>query len=105
MQGSLIAGIAILAFCTYALRMSGTLLGSRREFSEETEAILGVGTTALLVAVAATSTVFNGNTVDGLARPLGVVAALIATACRVPIMGVVIIAAAVTAGLRLIGMS
>lgn len=105
MHGSLIVGIAILALCTYALRMSGTLLGAKREFSEETEKLLGVGTTTLLVAVAATASLFDGNSVDGWAKPMGVLAALVATVCRVPIIGVVVTAAAVTAGLRLSGMS
>lgn len=105
MHGSLIAGIAILALFTYALRMSGTLLGAKREFSEETEKLLGVGTTTLLVAVAATASLFDGNSVDGWAKPMGVLAALVATVCRVPIIGVVVTAAAVTAGLRLAGMS
>jgi uncharacterized membrane protein len=105
MHGSLIVGIVVLAACTYALRMSGTLLGARHEFSNGTEQVFGIGTTTLLVAVAVTAAVFEGNTLDGVARPLGVVAALIAAACRMQIIGVVIIAAVVTAGLRFVGIS
>jgi hypothetical protein len=81
---SLIVGIAAHTCTRPESRMSGTLLGAKREFSEETEKVLGVGTTTLLVAVAVTASLFDGNSVGGWARALGVLAALVATvfACR-----------------------
>ena len=68
---SLVLGIITLATATYALRISGILLGSRATLTPHTTATLNLGTTVLLLAVAATATLYDGSQMDGFARPLG----------------------------------
>lgn len=101
---SLVLGIITLATATYAFRISGILLGSRATLTPQTTATLNLGTTVLLLAVAATAALYDGSQLDGLARPVGVLAGTACAIYKQPIIVTVLVAAIVTAGLRLLGL-
>jgi uncharacterized membrane protein len=102
---SLVFGILTLATATYALRISGILLGSKATLTPQATSTLNLGTTVLLLAVAATAALYDGSQLDGFARPLGVLAATVCVICKQPILVTVLVAAIVTAGLRLLGVN
>lgn len=101
----LVAGIITLATATYALRISGVLLGSGTTLTPRATSTLNLGTTVLLLAVAATAALYDGTHLDGLARPVGVLAATGCAIYKQPIIVTVLVAAIVTAGLRLLGVN
>ena len=105
MSASLIAGIALLAGGTYAIRLAGPLLRSRITVSTGTSALLDQAAMVLLVAVAVTGTIFAATEFAGWARVLGVLAGAVAAWRRAPLVVVVLVAAAVTAALRLCGIA
>jgi uncharacterized membrane protein len=100
---SVVLGIAILAVGTYTLRVSGVGLRSWATIAPMLDRTLATGTAVLLLAVAASSAAFDGNSLDGVARLSGVAVAGCAAALRAPIIVVVVLAAGATAGLRLLG--
>ncbi|MFC8303289.1 AzlD domain-containing protein [Specibacter sp. NPDC057265] len=100
---SLVLGIMVLAAATYTFRISGVMLGSRATLSAQTTTTLNLGTTVLLLAVAATATLYDGPQLDGFARPLGVLAGAACAFCKQPVIVTVLVAAVVTAGLRILG--
>lgn len=97
---------AIVAFGIggYLLRGGGVLLRSTMNFSPHTETLLERGTIALLAAVAISSAVFSGHHLAGFALPLGVLAGGLASWFKTPLALSVILAALITALLRLGGM-
>lgn len=100
----IIGGIALLATGTYLLRFAGFKLGNRLSLSPAANALLADAATTLLLSVAAISTFYEGEGFAGLARPTGVaVAAFLAWRGR-PLIVVILVAAAITAGLRLLGL-
>lgn len=101
----LVTGIITLATATYALRISGILLGSRATLTPRATSTLNLGTTVLLLAVAATAALYDGSHFDCLARPVGVFAAAGCAIYKQPIIVTVLVAAIVTAGLRLLGIN
>ncbi len=104
-MNSLLLAVAVLAVGTYAMRVAGPALRTRVTISPRTEQLMNRAAVTLLIAVAVTSTFFVGQELDGWARPAGVAAGVVAALCRVPLIGVVVIAAATAAGLRLLGVS
>lgn len=102
---SLVLGIMILAAATYTFRISGVMLGSRATLTPQATNTLNLGTTVLLLAVAATAALYDGSQLDGFARPLGVVTGATCALCKQPIIVTVLVAAIVTAGLRLLGLN
>jgi uncharacterized membrane protein len=102
---SLVLGIMILATATYAFRISGVLLGSRATLTPQATSTLNLGATVLLLAVAATAALYDGTDLDGFARPIGVLAGATCAVCKQPIIVTVLVAAIVTAGLRLLGLN
>ncbi len=100
---TLIVVIAVLAVGTYGLRLVGVVLGDRLHLSPAVARLLPMGAVALLAALATTAALTDAGEFAGIARPAGVVAGVVAAWRRVPFIGVVIIAAAVAAGLRLLG--
>lgn len=103
-HGLIIAGIATLATGTYLLRLAGFRLGNRLTLSPASSALLADAATTLLVAVAAVSTFYQGVEFAGFARPIGVVMAAFLAWRRQPLIVVILVAAIVTAGLRLLGL-
>lgn len=98
-----IAGIAILSLGTYLMRLGGAKLGNRLAFSERSQALLSDAATVLL-SVATATTFYEGAHFAGMARVLGVAFAVFLARRKVPLIGVIIAAAVVTALLRPAGM-
>ncbi|MCH9298990.1 AzlD domain-containing protein [Pantoea allii] len=96
----IIAGIALLAAGTYAIRYAGVKLGNRLPVSERTQHMLSDAATVLLLAVAATTTLFEGQHFAGLARLLGVSFALFLAWRKAPLIVIILGAACMTALLR-----
>lgn len=101
---ALVLGKLILANATYTFRISGVLLGSRATLTPQATT-LNLGATVLLLAVDATAALYDGSQLDGFARPLRVLAGTACTLWKQPIIVTVLVAAIVTAGLRLLGIN
>jgi len=99
----LIIVIAVLALGTYGLRLAGVALVDRLRLSEPVARLLPLSAVALLAALAATAALTEGGGFAGVARPVGVLAGVIAAWRRLPFVAVVLIAAATAALLRLAG--
>jgi hypothetical protein len=67
------------------------------------ERLLPLGAVALLSGLAATAALLDAGHFTGTARPAGVLAGVVAAWLKLPFIAVVLIAAAVAAGLRLLG--
>ena len=95
--------VVVLAAITYAFRIAGPLLTGRVTVPAAAQRLFASAAAVLLVALAATSALTTGHDFAGWARPAGVAAAGILAARRAPFPVVVLVAAAVTALLRLAG--
>jgi hypothetical protein len=110
---TLILVIAALATGTYALRLGGVLLARRvpehppgvvpAGLGARLARLLPYAAVALLAALAATAGITEAGRFAGIARPVGVLAGLVAGLLRAPFAVAVVLAAAVAAGLRLLG--
>lgn len=100
-----ISAILALAVITFGFRLAGPLLRGRVTVPAAAERLFADAATVLLVALAATSALLQGHGFAGWARPAGVLVAGILAARRAPFPVVVIAAAAVTALLRLAGVT
>lgn len=98
-----LTALLVLAGGTYLMRLLPLLLHGRVAFSGRTLRLVELGAVALLVALVATGTWFEGQHLAGWARPAGVAVAAVAIWRRAPFVLVVVLAAATTAGLRLAG--
>ena len=98
-----VAGMATLAAGTYAFRLSGQLLRARISFPPPATKLLGGATVILLAALVATTALTQGHGFSGVARPVGVLIGGVLAWRKAPFLVVVIAAAGVTAGLRLLG--
>lgn len=99
----LIVVVIALTLGTYGLRLAGVVLADRLELPETVARLLPLAAVALLAALAATAALTDAGALAGVARPVGVLAGVIAAWCRLPFIVVVLIAAATAAGLRLLG--
>ncbi|MBB2485691.1 AzlD domain-containing protein [Mitsuaria sp. WAJ17] len=97
--------IVVLAAGTYLLRLSGSIFGNRTALSERGKDILSATIAALLFALVALSTLVESHEFAGWARVVGVAAGGGLALRGFGFMTVVVTAAAVTAGLRLLGVS
>lgn len=95
--------LLVLAGGTFAIRAAGPLLRDRVELSERFTELLSTGATVLLVALMATAAVLDGHRFAGVALPAGVLVGGVLAWRKAPFVVVVIVAAASTAGLRLMG--
>ncbi len=100
---TLIVVIAVLAVGTYSMRLLGVVLGDRLQLSPALTRLLQLGAVALLAALAATAALTDAGGFAGIARPAGVLAGVVAAWRKLPFVAAVVIAAAVAAGLRLLG--
>lgn len=98
-----ILAIALLALGTYSLRLAGFKLGNRINLSASSQALLADAATTLLLAVAVTVTLFEGQHFAGFARLAGVGCALLLAWRKASLMVIILSAAAVTALLRWLG--
>ena len=101
----IISGIALLSVGTYLMRFAGAKLGNKLTLSERARAVRSDAATTLLCAVALAATLYENANFAGMARVLGVAFALLLAWRKVPLIGVIISAAVVTALLRLAGIS
>ena len=100
---TLVIVITLLAVGTYGLRFAGIVLGGRLRLSEPVARLLPLAAVALLAALAATAALTDAGDVAGVARPVGVLAGVVAAWRRLPFIAVVVIAAGTAALLRLAG--
>ncbi|MDW2745081.1 AzlD domain-containing protein [Atlantibacter subterraneus] len=100
-----IVGIAVLSAGTYLMRLGGAKLGSRLALSERAQALLSDAATVLLFSVALATTFYEGEHFAGMARVLGVAFAVFFAWRKMPLIVVIIAAAAITALLRLAGIN
>ena len=99
----LVVVIGLLAVGTYAFRLAGVVLGDRLTMSPSVARLLPLAAVALLAALAATAALTQSGGFAGVARPVGVLAGVIAAWRRLPFVAVVVIAASTAAVLRLLG--
>lgn len=97
--------IGLIGLGTFGIRIAGPLLRERIHLSPRTVRLLGLGATALLVSLAATQTIYDGDGFAGWARILGVGVAGVLIWCRAPFVVIVLGAAVTTAILRMVGVS
>jgi branched-subunit amino acid transport protein len=97
--------IVALAAITYSFRLAGPLLRHRLRIPASAEGLITAATATLLVSLAATGALTQGHGFAGWARPAGAAIAGLLAARKAPFPVVVIAAAAVTALLRLAGIS
>ena len=97
--------VAVLAagVLCLALKVAGYLVPDRLLASERAKRIAGLVTVALLAALVAVQTLGAGQSVTLDARVVALGVAAVALALRAPFIVVVVLAAAVVAGLRALG--
>ena len=95
--------IVVLGVGTYALRVLGVVLRDRLTLPEPLLRLLPLAAAALLLSLAATAALTDAGEFAGVARPVGVLAGVIAAWRRLPFLAVVLIAAGTAAGLRQLG--
>jgi branched-subunit amino acid transport protein len=100
-----VLAVLALAAGTYAIRLAGPLLRDRITLPDRAQQLMSIAATVLLVALVATSSLMEGDHFAGFALPIGVLVGGLAAWRRAPFVLVVILAAVVTAGLRLAGVS
>ena len=97
--------VASLAVGTYLVRLSGLLLRRRLHIPDGVRRHLDLGATALLIALVAIAALTQGDGFAGWARPAGVALGAVAAWRKLPLVVVVLVAAAGTAALRLTGVA
>ena len=102
---TLLVAVAVLAAGTYGFRIAGTTLQSRLTLSARTRRAMTAASVIMLVALVATAGLLDGHAFAGWARPAGVAVGGLLAWRRAPLVAVVLAAAAVTAGLRRLGIS
>src|SRR5215471_18074680 len=96
--------IGVLAVGTYGFRLAGVILAGRLRLPPLVGRLLPLAAVALLAALAATAALIDAGHVAGVARPVGVLAGVIAAWRKAPFVAVVLVAAATAALLRLAGL-
>jgi branched-subunit amino acid transport protein len=99
----MVAAVAALAVGTYLLRLAGTVLHDRFSLPESTQRLFPVMAVVLLTALCVTDALTDSDGFAGVARPAGVAVALVLALRRAPFVAVVVVAAGMTALLRLLG--
>jgi branched-subunit amino acid transport protein len=104
-SAALIAATLALGLGTFAFRFAGVTLRSRLTVSARAQQAMTAASVILLVALVATSTLLQDGHWAGLARLAGVLVGGVLAWRKAPFVLVVLAAAAVAAGLRLLGLS
>ncbi len=102
MTATVLTGVA-LGVGTFGFRFAGASLQSRITVSPRTQHVLAASSVVLLVALIATATALDGESFAGWARPAGVAVGGVLAWRKAPFVAVVLAAAGVAAGLRLLG--
>jgi branched-subunit amino acid transport protein len=100
---TLVIVIGLLAAGTYAFRLGGAVLHRTVTLPGWAQRLLPLAAVALLAALTATAAFTEGGGFVGVARPAGVLAGAVVAWRRLPFIAVVVTAAVVAAGLRLLG--
>lgn len=100
---TILAALALLGSGTYLMRFSGAKLGNRLALSARAEKMLNDAATTLLFSVALAAAFFEGEHFAGMARVAGVAVAVFLAWRKVPLIFVILAAAAVTSLLRFLG--
>lgn len=103
MNIGLMAATGVLALGTFAFRFAGPALRGRVTLSARTEQLMTLSTVVLLASLVVTSALFESGDFAGFARPAGVLVGGVLAGRRAPFVVVVLGAAVVAAGLRLVG--
>ena len=103
MDAVMVAAVAALAVGTYLLRLAGTVLHDRLRLSASAQRLFPVMAVVLLTALCVTDALTESGGFAGAGRPAGVAVALVLALRRAPFAVVVVVAAAVSAVLRLLG--
>lgn len=98
-----LVGVGILAVGTFSMRLAGPVLRSRFEIPDRAQQFLAAAAIVLLTALVATSALADGHGPAGVARPAGVLVGGILAWRKAPFVLVVVAAAVIAAGLRLLG--
>jgi hypothetical protein len=99
---TLVLAVLALAAGTYAVRLGGVHFGGSR-LSLRLQHWGDPAVIVLIAGVAATATLFDGQSFAGWARVAGVTTAAVLAAMRVPLVVVVVAAAGVAASARALG--
>ena len=105
MTSTLVAGGLLLAAGTYGFRAVGPALRSRVTFPARAERLLAAASVVVLTALMAVMALTQGHHLAGYTRPVGVVVGAVLAWRKAPFLVCVLAAAAVTALLRLGGIS
>jgi branched-subunit amino acid transport protein len=100
-----VTAVLILAAGTFAIRLAGPLLRDRVTLPDRVRELLSASATVLLLALVAVSALTNGKQFGGWALAIGVVVGGLAAWRKLPFVAVIVLAAATTAGLRLVGVA
>ena len=95
-----LATVLVLAVGTYALRLTGPLLRGRLRLSARWERVMSIAAITVLGAFAVSSAVIESGAFAGWARMAGVAAGSLLALRRAPFVLVVLVAAGITAVLR-----
>ena len=102
-MSSLWIAIVAVALASAAFKAAGPILGGGRELPPRMIAVMALLTPALLTALVVTGTFGEGGHMALDERALGVGVAAVALALRAPMLLAVVLAALVTALVRLLG--
>lgn len=97
--------VLVVAVGTYALRVAGPVLRDRVRVPPEGERLLSVTAVVLLASFVVVSALYESGAPAGAARCAGVAVGGVLAWRRAPFLVVVVVAAGVTAGLRVLGVS
>ncbi|MFI1913673.1 AzlD domain-containing protein [Nocardia sp. NPDC020380] len=100
---TLLAGAIALAVGTFAFRFAGPALRKRVTISPRTIKLLEIASVVLLTALAVTTLMPSGKGNFGFALPAGVLVAAVLAWRKAPLIVVILSAAVITAGLRMLG--
>ena len=99
----MIIAVLVLAAGTYAFRVSGLLLRDRFTLPDRIKELMSTAAVVLLLGLIVTAALLDGKRFAGWALPTGVLVGGVIAWRKAPFIVVVIVAAASTAGLRLLG--
>jgi branched-subunit amino acid transport protein len=95
--------VLVLAAGTFAFRIAGPLLRDRLTVPDRVRELMSTAAVVLLLALVVTAALMDGKRFAGWAMPAGVLVGGFVAWRKAPFIVVVVVAAASTAGLRLLG--
>ncbi|MBD8044476.1 AzlD domain-containing protein [Arthrobacter sp. Sa2BUA2] len=102
MDAELLVACVVLAGATYLVRLAGVTMGQQDNFPESADRTVDAAIAVLLAAVAATSTLYDGQQLADWPRMAGVLAGALAAVLRLPLIAVLLAAGGTAGALRLL---